>query len=212
MLTRDTQQGTTLEILAPYLPYGIEVEWEGGGKKKRATVRGIDNVFRHARHRLVPVVHLVHGDQPAGALSPEWCLPVLRPFSALVTPLEDGTVPARRIAEMALEVPDWLDQPELNWDKLTAIVDEDDQGLEHLIVTVPEVARLAQPVMLYMWTDGTVHVHNGPHGNQLAIFDQLRAWHFALPVNGRPLVEGVDYIAKDAPAAASPTLEKGTAS
>lgn len=189
--------GTSLEVLAPYLPYKIEVE----------NIRQNGFTKQGTRHLLVGLDCTDDFPIKAGSMcyKPEGVLPVLRDFSQLTVPLPTGEVPARRIAEMALEVPDWLDQPELDWSKLTAVVDEDDQGLEHLIITVPEVERLAEPIMLYMWMDGTVHVHNGPHGNQLAIFDQMRAWHFALPVNGRPLVANVDFIPFTAPS--TPTRE-----
>jgi hypothetical protein len=73
--------GTSLEVLAPYLPYGIEI--------KHLLFEGRSIILQPGD---------LHHDAIYFEDMWEWqlseCLPVLRPFSALATPLEDGTAPA----------------------------------------------------------------------------------------------------------------------
>lgn len=83
-------QGTSLEVLAPYLPYGIEVETGMGPS------------------RIISVDLLRDGPEVETCTTEDWVngeingtdyyhfsqiTPILRPFEALVQPLKDGTVP-----------------------------------------------------------------------------------------------------------------------
>jgi hypothetical protein len=86
-MATQTTTGTTFEVLAPYLPYGIELQNPQGQRSK--------------------LIRLDIADKAEGILveagyvgKPCLCLPVLLPFSALCTPLEDGAVPAVRVIEL----------------------------------------------------------------------------------------------------------------
>ena len=95
------QTGTTLEVLAPYLPHGVELmqiidgvptarrwpiltalQWKGSNLLHREP----DDSVRLGQHEVY---------SPASQF-----LPVLRPFSALCDPLPDGTVPAVEVAKI----------------------------------------------------------------------------------------------------------------
>lgn len=91
--------GTSLEILAPYLPYGIEVEViePYGFAGERYKVWGID------MRREFPV--LCDNDEKKTEYAFFGLLPRLLPFAALCTPLDDGTVPAVEVAKLLLN--DW---------------------------------------------------------------------------------------------------------
>lgn len=208
MLTRDTTQGTTLEILAPYLPYGIEVEVkdvrrEGhlvlGTELVRGVLIGITNdpLEREGRQKQEVAYSPYEKRWLWRWAYPEMITPVLRPFSALVTPLEDGTIPALIVAALAM--------PEVTCVK--AVIINKGFGQYHCVC-------LGEQGQHYY----AIHRNNfeSVRGSQVKnrldghLTDKLRQMHFALPVNGRPLIEGVDYIAKS-PAPTTATIEKGTA-
>lgn len=89
--------GTTLEILAPYLPYGIEVFW-------RTTERGKALNYATTLKGYLPGSDFAlqrNGDIQRWAAAEE-LTPVLRPFLALCNPLPDGTVPAVEVAKIIL--------------------------------------------------------------------------------------------------------------
>ena len=94
--------GTTLEILAPYLPYGIEVAHAGWGRGVLSSIHaGRPSAGTEHLGRLVVDYKTEHGHANK-LLSPADVLPVLRSFADLCTPLEDGTVPAVEVAKLAL--------------------------------------------------------------------------------------------------------------
>jgi hypothetical protein len=193
---------TTLEILAPYLPYGIACEYPLAGNPYGETMR----------RTLVGL----NSETGVASLSNEttiWagaCKPVLRPFNQLCTPLEDGTVPAELLFEIAFEhnytagLPIGVPNPEYAECAFTA------QIMAGGMLSVKRFGFGDCELRIYSdWqfarsVDGILRWAHHPS----AMVDKLRGWHFALPVNGRPLVEGVDYIAKGVSA---PTIEKGTA-
>lgn len=94
---------TTLEILAPYLPYGIPV-W----------CKELPDNGHYSLIGLAPEFGLQFGDCARIARVTddsicEWLpvgdlMPVLRSFADLCTPLPDGTVPAEKLFEMAYEL------------------------------------------------------------------------------------------------------------
>lgn len=94
MLTRETQQGTTLAICAPYFAYGLEVQCLDDNEIYSVLGWEFDEL------KLIQPGKVFDG-QPTTAFNN--CLPVLRPFSALCTPLEDGTVPLFEAAKLAIE-------------------------------------------------------------------------------------------------------------
>lgn len=174
--------GATFERLAQYLDHDVALYWPL--KKRFVKLIGLNKKFRSVAITSVNSWH-----------DPEEFMLCLKSFPDLLVPLADGVSPAQRVAELILAVPECFDQAEWDWPSLVATVDDDDQGLEHLTVQLQD-KQTATDCLIHMWGDGTIHVHNGPHSNQLAAYDYLRSQHFALPVNGCPLVEGVDYIRK----------------
>jgi hypothetical protein len=98
MLTREETAGTSLEVLAPYLPYKVEMAWS----EAPYDMLGMGYYLRSLSDFEGHEVAISHR---ASRESFDWysyksVLPVLRPFSALCTPLEDGTVPAVEVALM----------------------------------------------------------------------------------------------------------------
>lgn len=108
------QQGTTLEILAPYLPYGIEVEYteqvpideasDGSLIYEPTSIhQKLAGILAHGTAILLGNVDYFgeyDGDDEAPLSS---LLPVLRPFSQLCEPLPDGTVPAVEVAKLVMQ-------------------------------------------------------------------------------------------------------------
>lgn len=90
--------GTSLEVLAPYLPYGIEVQDIDGFEGDRHTLRGID--FGADYPILLGSSPEEDEDSADIGYRPHALLPILRPFSALCTPLEGGEVPAVEVAKL----------------------------------------------------------------------------------------------------------------
>ncbi len=170
--------GTTLGVLALYLEHGINCRIVAGsyqGPQPRRLV-GLET------HKVFPV-RLQDGPGPAISITYEECLPELFAFPDLCTSLEDGTVPAVEVAKLALFVPDYLDQQVFDWDKVAYGVDDDDQGQECLSVLVPDgqtIPYRGDPSIVYLWANGDVHVHNGPHSNQIGITTYLRSKHIAV--------------------------------
>jgi hypothetical protein len=185
----EIKQGTSLEVLAPYLPYGIEVENKYAG---RGTLAGLHTKGALA---LYPRVK-----EPEMSAYPN-LLPVLLPFSALCTPLEDDTVPAVEVAKLASGWRESMGCPEPKVMFSTF-------GNPVFVQVDSEHVRIYESGHVE-YRDSDKHY---PVYNQAAIVDYFRSKHFALPVNGRTLFEGVDYIAKQPAAhelqspAASPTV------
>lgn len=85
--------GTSLEVLAPYLPYGIEVVNVNVTMNEvhpRGIVRSV-RLFTNGG----AILTFAGGDAHSNN-----CRPVLKPFSQLCEPLEDGTVPACLLANL----------------------------------------------------------------------------------------------------------------
>lgn len=184
-----TPGGTSLEVLAPYLPYGVELmELKDGAPVARrwpvltALYAASKTALLGAHEYPVPLVSL---------------LPVLRPFSQLCQPLEDGTVPAVEVAKLALGNPHFVASgtPALATSGDSFRISFGERKKPYVLI---------MPGFSVFWVDGDDDV-NTPN-NYIAIVDYLRSEAFALPVNGRPLVEGVDFIAKSA--AATPIQER----
>jgi hypothetical protein len=185
MATTPVTNGTTLEVLAPYLPYGIEIQvktgWGGGLDVMTGTFAGLNPRERD------PVKLEMFNQGGIKTFFSDWelanCLPILRPFSALTTPLPDGSIPAvevakRMVTRFGRETVDWTSAT-VYWNNGIACVDFRDGG------------------ELFIWPD--------LRGLEIEAIDYLRSKHFALSVNGCPLLEEIDFIAKES--SALPTKE-----
>jgi hypothetical protein len=177
---------TTLEILAPYLPYGIEVE-ACSPDGFRALFTGISDALPEEN----PVhVRTVEDGWTSNSCWPyEDVKPVLRSFADLCTPLEDGTVPAIEVAKLATWVPAELEQPHYLWLSSGAEHDEDEYGNEYVCV---RLCKLNGPNdLLYIFSHWDIVTPNG-FSNQFCVFDYLRSKHFAVGLTPE------QYIRKDA--------------
>ncbi len=126
-----------------------------------------------------------------------YCVPCLRNFAALCTPLEDGTgrIPAVEVARLGMI--DEENKEQLDWPKATAEVQALSKGQKFILVKIPDKNPDYMHRQYYIWDNYAMGGYAMGGGlNTMVIIDQLRAWHFALPVNGRPLIEGVDYLPK----------------
>lgn len=181
--------GTTLEILAPYLPYGISLMTPKG----EAKLLGLNSGFFQC-----PVeTELLAPEPPTESLLSgrynwdyEDVTLLLRPFRSLTTKLADGTVAAVEVAKLLLaSVTDALD-----WNNATTNEDED-----RIEVQVP--VRGQYPWLLHIQSDATITCYNNVGIEKevvgLTAYDYLRRNLFALPIGGQPLQEGTDYIAKE---------------
>lgn len=182
--------GASLEVLAPYLPYGIKVEYPLAGnpygETMRRTLVGIDGEMGLAMLSNSTSIWAPH------------CIPLLRPFSQLTVPLPTGEVPAVEVAKLARgqfvnEKAVW-GEPELLAGRIRLEYRMPRTVASHLIMQDDWSA-------LIVMGDGQQDYAS----NQSAIVDYLRSKHFALPINGRPLVANVDFIPLTAPS--TPTRE-----
>jgi hypothetical protein len=94
--------GTSLEVLAPYLPYGVSVQGPFPGSEYPGTTRKLLGLSSDEQGGIIETENAA-GFKDYSYLHFFW--PVLRPFSQLCTPLEDGTVPAVEVAKLLLN--DW---------------------------------------------------------------------------------------------------------
>jgi len=78
-----TPTGTSLEVLAPFLPYGIEVQHTGTVNGKHFSRELLALSYRHKSVQI----------ENTWWVDPEQVLPILFPFSALCTPLPSGEIP-----------------------------------------------------------------------------------------------------------------------
>lgn len=99
--------GANRKILTPYLDYDIEIEAINSGTFHSKGKRGIffdlasETVLRRERYVREDFVCVRWPDSSGRDWLPvNDVLPVLRPFSALCTPLPDGTVPSVEIAKL----------------------------------------------------------------------------------------------------------------
>ena len=161
----ETTMGTMLEILAPYLPYGIEVE-TGIGR-----CRILDVNLRSGTAN--PISAALAADVENGAWSTEFfgfdhITPVLRSFADLCTPLADGTVAACEVARAVLTT-----APRLNWGRVSI----DQPGTGEVVVYVDNHSGVGfQKVSI--WPDDWVIT--GGSGSTLKAYDYLRSKHFAV--------------------------------
>lgn len=200
--TTEKQQGTSPEILQHYLAAGIDVQgvyraFPGHpGLRLIGKLKGIDMRFDGS-----PVILEITpaSGVPAYATSLRFtdCLPVLRPFSFLTLPLPSGEVPIVEIAKLALNN---------NYEPTRRMYQLYDFKRARVPSPYPKEAyayidhRKLESKTIKVDADFNVTVSNAVSirgvntYNQAAIIDYLRRNHFALPVNGKPLVAGVDYI------------------
>jgi hypothetical protein len=199
MLTREETAGTNLALLQAY-PLGT-LEVLVSFDHRQPSMRGVVGLLIGLRNEDNEQIGTVMtGSEAADDLCrtgvPVSLLkPILRPFSQLCTPLEDGTIPAVEVAKMILDL---NDQHCEDWylGSLDATLDLDG------FIGDCVVFDSAGSILLTIYNDWLI----GADDTLVPVeaYDCLRSKHFALPVNGRPLVEGVDYIAK-APASPSPS-------
>lgn len=91
-----TPTGTTLEVCNPYFQYGLEGKIEDVEDSLYRVIGWMDDELWVA-----PVEDL----SEQFSINPRHFLPVLLPFSALTTALEDGTVPAIEVARLLGRAP-----------------------------------------------------------------------------------------------------------
>lgn len=106
--------GTTLEILAPYLPYGIEVETGVG----RCRIMALDFTDADCELEVMTVEDCENGEGSMEYYDYANVTPILRSFEDLCTPLEDGTVPAIEAFKMLPF------EEDIDWSKATARIEE----------------------------------------------------------------------------------------
>jgi hypothetical protein len=179
MLTREETAGTTIEILAPYLPYGVEVELTHEVRKsailfERKQSRGVligmtrDEMDEDACLKDMVQLSLFSDRKKWVHSLPAFVRPVLRPFSQLCTPLEDGTVPAVEVARLTL---DEHGRKMVDWPAVVATLG--DNGIVRV--------RLDEFGSLYLWPD--------LRGCNLAAIDYLRQQHFAIGLAPSQFIE-----------------------
>jgi hypothetical protein len=175
---------TTIETLAPYLPYGVEVDTEEG----RMQIAG---VWLAGGHELT-CTDLEFGHDYTYA--PEHVTPVLWDFADLCTPLPDGTVPLIELAVSALKAP--------RRDSMTFFT-RTGPGWAELRMFWLHGTENSYSETLVLYEDGRLKLYHGNDEGAMslpaeAILAELRRRHFAFPVNGKPMVEGQDFIRKTA--------------
>jgi hypothetical protein len=181
---------TSVAVLAPYLAHEIEVEIHSPIMPVTSGVlTGL---------RLHPARHCWLADVRYEGLHVDWpwpltnMLPRLRPFSSLVLPLPSGEVPAVEVAKLLAN--DWAAQYSYTLETVAgnrisvALWQWDAEHGETLLGIISILADWN----FYLDDEGDI-MH---FENVIEAYDYLRANHFALPINGRPLVEGIDYLPK----------------
>jgi hypothetical protein len=223
MATTPETSGTTLEVLAPYLPYGIEVEVkdvrrEGhlvlGTELVRGVLIGIttDPLEREGRQKQ-EVAYSPHEKRWLWRWAyPDMITPILRPFSQLCDPLPDGTVALWELGRLIIQEAIGSDYFDLS-SEIGRVLPEagdwqltwwpqnkrrDNTGTGRLIIgNHGSMLRFRlQTQERNGWTDWGVVALSG-----IAI-DYLRRHHFAIGLAAH------QYIAKD-PAPASTTIQEG---
>ncbi|MBG8552332.1 hypothetical protein [Hymenobacter guriensis] len=171
--------GTTKEILAPYIPYGIGLYITPGlrGKLIGLTALPCSN----------PVETEIPGDE-AGLLANLYAfeygetLPVLYPWRYLTTPLADSSIPALVVASMLVN--DWASQysyvaRDVSLDCISVDVFQQggymDEGDEQVYV----VNLYADWNWDVLQIEGEGETHTGAH-NPAQVIDYLRSQHFAV--------------------------------
>jgi len=173
-------QGTSIEVLAPYLPYGIELQtvWTDGSENMRCVFRG----WRHkdlSPYRIDATYILGDGEDKweAGiSLEPSKALPVLRSFADLCSPLPDGTIAVVELAKFL--VADSDDDLSLlratHWKKNRYI------KKEHISVSFPLSAGHSRNYLMiysdWFFYPGVRHTAF----NYAAAINYLRSQHFAV--------------------------------
>jgi hypothetical protein len=142
-----------------------------------ADIVGFD--FREDKPVLIEYLNIL-GTWERQWVSVDELLPVLRSFEDLVTPLYTGEVPAIEVAKIILG----FDDPE-TWNLTT--VEYDELLLAHTVAA-------DGLILTRIYNDWLVETRDVM--TPVEVYDYLRSNHFALPVNGKPLVEGQDYIKK----------------
>lgn len=181
---------TTIETLQAY-PAGLKCQHLSG---VTCEVIGFD--FRGPAS--VMAESLQDGKWETSWVNPEDLTPYLNGFSALVTPLPDGKSLAFHLALACLPDVKWLGEAH------GITLREAPQVTSRCIYVFLEVTNTLHGVRDGKWDiligdDFEIQVeHRGVRqsGHALAAFQWLYKHHFALPINGRPLVEGVDFIPK----------------
>lgn len=176
--------GTSPEVLQHYLTAGIDcqlivsqlVGYEAGERSKMVSLNA---AFPKAR---------LDFDGARPWINTADMLPVLLPFSALATPLSDGTgkevVPAVEVAKQILDLtPEHCEEEFLS-------------GLRAEMDWIGDCQVLDGEGASLCWIYGDYLVSAKDAMTPPSIYDYLRSLHFALPVAGRPLVEGVDFVAR----------------
>lgn len=206
-MSTTTTTGTTLEILDAF-PAGLEVQYTeeerlNGVFVARRLYRAIVIGYTHdpledEREPTTQIAISLLSDRSKWRwVQPSKFLPVLRPFSALLEPLPDGSIVALVVASFLVN--DWAAQyryvarkTPLNGVSVDVFEQCGDMDDEQQVSVVNLYDDWNWDVLRI---EGEEKMQAVAYNPSTAI-DYLRRNHFALPVNGRPLVEGVDFIAK----------------
>ncbi len=160
-----TPAGTSLEVLAPYFPYGLTVQ--NIHNSKCGLVTCLDTECANVRI----------SERNYAAWRFASILPLLRPFSQLTEPLPDGTVPAVEVAKILLaHQHDVLDH---RYEAASVRARESKRALRWIEVTVP---GRNDNLDVSIYSDYSLE--NEDRGvdtaDVLAVADYLRSKHFAI--------------------------------
>lgn len=164
---------TTLEILAPYLPYGIEVEYHGGGTRHLLNGLNFDG-----NQTWFAATKSFNGWVEFGLPN---LLPVLRSFADLCTPLADGTVPAREVGRIVLENKQPFGRT-IDFPSNGVFMQSGSARVNAFLVDRDSNNVGAVQLLIDHNYDIEIEDHSGAlrHGNLIAAYDYLRRNHFAV--------------------------------
>lgn len=180
----DTNQKLALLQAYPLGTLEVEADYNDGHKKETACLIGLAK--GHPKVSIGISAHLLFADGMKRWVDIDALTPILRHFAALTKQLPDGTI-------AAVEVANLIGGDFRRWSVLDSaeriVVLDDKAGGRAVIKNMTEPA-CGWTFDIYV---GREHQHLLDAG---AAYDYLRRNHFALPLNGQPLVAGVDFIEK----------------
>lgn len=186
-----------MEVLAMYQLYGLEIEYEHEVRiasllyrkqKDRGILIGLSRDMTSEDECLQDMVSIsLHADRNKWLhVLPAFIKPILRPWEDLLKELPNGDVPALIVAKMLWNLTDE------QFKQLTSSVTANNSIIA-MHTAGGYQSRITNTWEFYQMEYGLIKASN----RAVEIVDYLRRNHFALPVNGRQLVEGVDYIRKE---------------
>lgn len=169
--------GTTVRIMAQYAAYGVQTQKIGG--EKRVVVNGLRDFGYHPYAEF----ETMYSERLQNLL------PLLRDYRALSLPLPDNSIPALTVARILCDDRDDDFQYELvGGDDVPPVVNVYQMGGGKELRNTLKIL----PNWNFAWFNSK--------GNEdrmrcvLEAYDYLRSQLFALPVCGKKLVAGVDFL------------------